>query len=600
MASKKTLHIYLLAVASLLFLFHETAIASKKDRLPLKFVIKTEAVVDKSIKETISKLNDLSKNMEKTAKLFETTHQPVYWENEAKQSFSKLLESEGYYNTAIETEVIETTNTIILNVNNWERYKIKKIHIKFAENSINNINVPDLKLLKIQAGEFAIAANILAAQHRLSKFTERSNCLLTLNVTHEAFIDNANDTISIDYIINAGPHTKVKSVDVKGLVAVNPEYARKLIPIKNGYCYRRSLIEEAQDSLQKTGLFSLATPEVPNHPDKNGEVPIVFDLKERKARSLKAGASYASDLGFGLTLGWNHRNFFGSGETVKSEIFANQRDQTFDLTFTKPFFKRDDQTLKLGTSLKNIKSKAYNSREGSTSAGVERKWDDIWVYGASGKYSYASIKETGKVQNFSFISIPIFARRDTRNNIFKPKIGSELTLKTEPFTTTKKPGKSFVKSEINASKYFSFTSNVPIIAVKVAFGLISGISHSKIPANEKFYLGGSGSLRGYAYQLAGPLDKSNRPVGGSSFIENTIELRQKINKTLGFVVFLDSGNVFESKTPRLNKKMFRGTGIGIRYYTDFGPLRFDIAIPLKKRKKVDKELQVYFGIGQDF
>lgn len=600
MASKKILHIYLLTVACFLFLLHETAVASKKDRLPLKFVIKTEAVVDKSIKETISKLADLSKNMEKTAKLFETTHQPVYWENEAKQSFSKLLDSEGYYNTTIETEVIEATNTIVLYVNNWERYKIKKIHIIFAENSNKKINIPDLKLLKIQVGEFAIAANILAAEHRLAKFTERSNCLLTLNVTHEAFIDNANDTISIDYIINAGPHTKVKSVDVKGLTSVNPEYARKLIPIKEGYCYRQSLIAEAQEDLQKTGLFSLATPEIPDHPDKNGEVPIVFDLKERKARSLKAGISYASDLGLGLTLGWNHRNFLGNGESVKSEIFANQRDQTFDLTFTKPFFKRDDQTLKLGTSLKNIVSKAYNSREGSTSAGVERKWGDIWVYGASAKYAYSSIKQTDKVQNFSFISIPIFARRDTRNSLFKPKIGSELTIKTEPFNTIKKPGKSFVKSEITASKYFSFMSNAPVIAIKVAVGLISGISHSKIPANEKFFLGGAGSLRGYAYQLAGPLDKGNHPIGGRSFVENTIELRQKINKNLGLVAFIDSGNVFEDKTPRLNKKMFHGVGVGVRYFTDFGPLRLDIAIPLKKRKKVDKELQVYFGIGQDF
>ena len=124
--------------------------------------------------------------------------------------------------------------------------------------------------------------------------------------------------------------------------------------------------------MQKSSLFAITTPEIPDYTDANDEVPVIFDVKERKHRSFKAGFSYGSDLGFGVTTGWSHRNFLGSGETVKTQVFANHKEQIIDLAFTKPFYKQDNQTLKIGISGERLVSKAFNSREGVASVGVER------------------------------------------------------------------------------------------------------------------------------------------------------------------------------------------------------------------------------------
>jgi translocation and assembly module TamA len=113
-------------------------------------------------------------------------------------------------------------------------------------------------------------------------------------------------------------------------------------------------------------------------------------------------------------------------------------------------------------------------------------------------------------------------------------------------------------------------------------------------------VGGFNSIRGYDYQLAGNLDQK-RPVGGRSLLETSIELRKKIKDNIGVVAFFDSGNNYDSLTPTLsNKKLYNGLGLGIRYHTDFAPLRADIAIPLNRRKGVDRAFQFYFGIGQSF
>lgn len=569
---------------------------------PIKLIVREHPEAKSSIKAVMKKLNELARGMKKTAKLYNTINQKAYWESEGKKSFLRYLHSEGYYDATIEAEFLENKNTIIFYVNGWERYKIKKIILKYTQNSNHKIHIPDITNLKIKEGDFAIAANVIDSEKILVKNIEKNNCLLSLEVTHKAIIDNSDHTIIINFIINAGPYAAVKSINFKGLRSINPDYIRKLIPFKNNQCFRSSLITEAQGSLQKTGLFAIINPEIPDHTDNDGKVPIVFDLKEQKHRSVKAGFSYGTDLGFGTSAGWSHKNFFGNGEIVRTEISANQKEQIIDLEFTKPFYKQDNQTLKIGLSGENTRSKAYNnSREGILTTGIERKLTDIWTGGISGKYSYSVVKETQGSKDFSFLSIPLCITRDTRDNILNARKGLELQVKTEPFFPTKTGARSFFKNEVTTAKYIPLRTKFdPVIAIKISAGVISGATSAKIPVNERFYTGGAGSVRGYAYQLAGAIDQKNRPIGGRSMTLNNIELRTKIKNDIGLVVFFDSGNVFSSTTPQLGKKMFHGFGAGIRYFTDFGPLRLDIGCPVKARKKVDKAFQLYFGIGQNF
>ncbi len=597
----KNLFYYVILVTIFLITIPYAIFAEDSEHSSIKLIVKQHQEAETSIKEVIKKLNELSKDMEKTAKLYNTINQKAYWESEAKKSFLKYLYSDGYYSATIETEFPEEENSIIFYVNSSKKYKIKKILLKYAENSNHNINIPDITVLKIKEGDFAIASNIIDAQKALAKNIEKNNCLLSLEVTHEAIIDNSDNSILVNFIINAGSYAKVKSVDFNGLHSVNPDYVKKLIPFKNGQCFRPSLIQEAQISLQKTGLFGIINPEIPDHADNNGEVPILFDLKERKHRSLTAGFSYGSDLGFGVTTGWNHRNFSGNGESVKTKLFGNQKEQIIDATFAKPFYRQDNQTLKMSISGERLISKAYKSKEGLASIGIERKLNAIWTASISGKYSYSVVKENKNTQNFSFLSAPLFIKRDSRDNILNSRKGHELQLKAEPFYPIKTGGKSFVKNEFTAGKYIPFKVKLdPVIAMRASVGSIAGAKSARIPANERFYAGGSGSVRGYAYQLAGQIDEKNSPIGGRSIIETSLELRTRIKSDIGVVLFFDSGNVFTSITPPFGKKMFHGVGFGARYFTDFGPLRLDVGFPVKGRKKIDRAFQLYFGIGQNF
>ena len=112
-------------------------------------------------------------------------------------------------------------------------------------------------------------------------------------------------------------------------------------------------------------------------------------------------------------------------------------------------------------------------------------------------------------------------------------------------------------------------------------------------------LDAEGQVRGYSYQKAGPLDSAGNPIGGTSSLELGMELRVKITETIGVVPFLEAGNVYDSVLPRPGDGLRYGTGVGLRYYTPIGPVRFDVAVPLNKRPE-DDSFQIYVSIGQAF
>lgn len=121
-----------------------------------------------------------------------------------------------------------------------------------------------------------------------------------------------------------------------------------------------------------------------------------------------------------------------------------------------------------------------------------------------------------------------------------------------------------------------------------------------MPAPQRFYAGGGGSVRGFGYQMAGPVDATGDPLGGKSLLTGGAELRIKVTDTIGIVPFIEAGTVTDSSLPGFGDRLLVGAGIGLRYYTSFGPVRLDVATPLNRRDGVDDLVQVYISLGQAF
>ena len=571
--------------------------AAAGDKLYFKVNLTPEIALKK-------KLDTMTLEMEKTAKLYKTAGQKIYWQNEAKKSFTKLLHAYGYYAHNIDIEIDEDKDLVILNVETGPRYLISNLSITFSGESNTNINIPTIDKLKTKKNHFIFAEDVLEDQDKIIKFIEKNNCLLYLSVAHQLTVNHLNKEIEIVFLIDDGPIAKIEKVEFKGLTNVKSEYARKLVKLSDGQCFKRSYVTEARSYLQKSSLFSSTTPEIPKTLNPDGSVPIVFNLTERKARSMKAGLNYGTDFGPGAALGWEHRNFFGSGEEAKISLSGNKKEQIFSLDYEKPFFRRDDQTLRLENNYENKKTKAFKSKEASLAAYLDRELTPEWKIGGGTKFTYAVVNQfefNKNIQKYSLFSLPVYVGKDTRNNILDAKKGYNIILDAAPFFGIDSKNKPFLKSKLSAAGFVTNKGKIKsTLALKGSVGSIFGGGSFKVPSTEKFYVGGSNSVRGYAYQFVGNIDKNKRPKGGTSFVETTIELRLNITDDISIVNFLDSGFAYEKNMPDKKQALLHGAGIGFRYATGFGPLRADIGFPLKKRKHIDKGFQLYFGIGQAF
>jgi translocation and assembly module TamA len=159
---------------------------------------------------------------------------------------------------------------------------------------------------------------------------------------------------------------------------------------------------------------------------------------------------------------------------------------------------------------------------------------------------------------------------------------------------------NYVTSLVSASTYWQLGDNGrAVLAGRAQLASLDGASLLALPADQRIYVGGGGTIRPYAYQTAGPLASNNDPIGGKSSLVLNFEARLKVTDTIGIVPFLDAGSYYESSVPQLGQRLLYGVGLGLRYYTAFGPLRLDLATPLYRRGS-DSPIQVYISLGEAF
>jgi translocation and assembly module TamA len=180
-----------------------------------------------------------------------------------------------------------------------------------------------------------------------------------------------------------------------------------------------------------------------------------------------------------------------------------------------------------------------------------------------------------------------------------PTKGIRATLSVTPTESLGTPNATFFIAQLSGSTYFDiFSDGRSIVALRGLVGQVSGAGVFDLPPDQRFYAGGSATVRGYRYQTLGPQFKDGLPTGGTAISTGTVELRQRILGNYGIVGFMDVGQVSSNGAP-FTSNWHAGAGIGARYYTSIGPIRLDVAVPLNKLPNGDS-FEIYIGIGQAF
>ncbi|MDX8511752.1 autotransporter assembly complex protein TamA [Mesorhizobium captivum] len=456
------------------------------------------------------------------------------------------------------------------------------------------------------AGGDAGSGAVLKAEAAIVRALKEEGRPLAKVTDREIVADHATSTLDVTLTVAAGPVAGYGDTTVEGTEKVDRDFTEYMTGLKRGQQYSPQEIDDARDRLLGLEVFNSVTIKEGDSLDAQGNIPIDVEVSERKPRFFGIGGTFSNTEGLGLEGYWGHRNLLGQAEKLRidgsiSGIGSNSISAlNYDagIMFEKPGVL--GPTSKFFTGIKTVfeHPDAYDHFSVKGNIGVSYDLDKQQRVSAEFALDYSRITDTFGKHTYLIASVPLQYVYDSRDNKLNPTRGFRALAYAEPSYDILN-GATFLKLKGEGSAYQSLdTASKFVLAERAVLGSIVGTGLQNVPADRRFYSGGGGSVRGYAYQGIGPKDIDGQPIGGLSFFETSVEMRIAITDTIGVVPFVDAGTVSTKSFPDFTEVKV-GAGVGLRYLTPFGPLRIDAAVPLN-RDPSDPHFGIYAGIGQAF
>jgi translocation and assembly module TamA len=484
-------------------------------------------------------------------------------------------------------------------------YKLGRITVTGAESLTPKLT------LKLKTGAPARAADIVAERRTLLDQVMAAGHPFALATLKPATVDHAAHTLDIAFAVDPGPAATMGTVTVSGLDRVDKNFIAHRAWFPPGTKYSPAALDGLRGDLRSLDLFSSVKVKPGTALDAQGRLPVSVELVERERHFIGFGANYSTNDGAGATAYWGDRNLFGGGERLKlqadvSGIEAQGHglagaDYTLTTNFRTPDFLTLHQDFVTNLVITDEHDPDTFDKRGLTlDTGVERKIGKTLKVNAGWEVEGARIDDHETTSNFLLDGPTGSIAWDTTNDLLNPTKGVRASLGGEAFPTWFGSNENVFTTKATASSYLNLIgSGDLVLAGRVGVASVFGSSLENLPADRRLYAGGGGSVRGYTFRSISPKDSDGNLSGGRSEIDGSIELRYRFLDNFGIVPFFDAGTVSRHAMPGFDQPVQYAAGIGFRYYTNFGPIRADIATPLNPRKG-DDPVAFYVSIGQSF
>lgn len=475
----------------------------------------------------------------------------------------------------------------------------------------------------LKTGEPAPSGVVFAAEAKIVDRLRAEGFPFARVANREAVADHARKQLDVTINVASGLRAPFGEVVVRGTREVDPKVVRGRVPFDPGDRYDPKKMIELRDELAKLDVFSSIRVKEGDGPDAQGRVPVYIDVEEKKFRYVGAAAKYGTVEGASLNAYWGHRNLFGGAEKLRIEATSSRLisndpqnyEYSLKTSFEKPGIWTGFDDLLVEVEAMRERPDAY-WRDGARAAvAVRRRISSEFSAQVGLEVEGSSIRDTFGEREFVLVGAPLSATFDNTNSKLDPTEGVRATLIAAPYFNSGKGASSINIFKGQVATYWGFDdAGRYVLAGRLGAGAMLGpTATDEVPANRRFFAGGGGSIRGFAYQNASPKCDSraprpknalrcddDQPIGGRSLLEASAEMRIKVTDTIGIVPFVDAGAAFDKAYPDFGEDIRVGAGIGLRYYTAIGPIRFDVATPVVGKDKNDPTVAFYVSVGQAF
>lgn len=445
-----------------------------------------------------------------------------------------------------------------------------------------------------------------------------------VQISPKTAIDVETKQVGLDFVVTPGPLVTIERIDVVGNTKTRDKVIRRELRISEGDTYAGTAIRTSQARVTALGFFE--TVDITSRQGTRPDTMILqVEVKEKATGTFQMGLGFSNNEPILFNANVSQNNFLGWGTSAAFMAQLSRLRRIFSLSYTDPYCLDSNWTcaFDLFNTLQIYGTLFDRQALGGTLTGGYQVSDNVRVF-----LTYTAqqvdvvpggintVLLANRFRGGFTSSLKLSFNWDRRDNRLYPTDGTLLSGSVE----VADPTFTFSENEFNRwTGVFRFYQPLPaglVFKVNMNVGIINSPLDNPVPVSELFYEGGINSLRGYDFrQVAPAVEAGTAPgvplqtirIGGNKELLTNWELEFPILQAAGLrgVVFFDAGNVYSEDQSFLDQNasgkfgLLMSVGVGARWFTPLGPLRFEWGIPLTRRIG-DSSNRFEFTIGNFF
>ncbi len=468
------------------------------------------------------------------------------------------------------------------------------------------------------------------------------------NVTPLTDTDPKTRIVDLTFDVQPGQIVAFERIEIAGNDKTRDKVIRRELRIYEGERFSGTGLRQSKQRVTALGFFE--TVEIATkRGSSDDKIVATVEVKERPTGTFQVGAGFSSYENFILTGQISQQNFFGWGQTLSLQVQWSSVRQLGQVQFVDPYFLDTRWTFAFDLYLTEGIYTTFTRRSagGSMTWGYELKGLEAWwplarhledmrlfatYTNERVEVTSTTLATTARAQFTSGTtsSLRLSLQWDKRDNRIFPSSGFFLSGSGEFAPPVLAPNalfgnrvNLFTRYAVDARYYHPLLWGI-VARAKLTLGLIKDWDRDHpVPISELYFVGGINSVRGYRFLSISPRENvasragipdfttASVPVGGDKQAILNLELEFPLFQNVGVkgVVFSDFGNAFapgKVTDPNVSLSLYKSVGVGFRWFSPIGPLRFEWGFPLNRRKDpvtgtyIDQPLDFQFTIGNFF
>ncbi|MCC5989399.1 MAG: BamA/TamA family outer membrane protein [Pararhodobacter sp.] len=448
-----------------------------------------------------------------------------------------------------------------------------------------------------------------AAQAALEGWRGQGHAMAEL-VGQQVTARHGENRLDVSLRIAPGPVLNFGALQVRGAEATRPERIAAIAGVPTGERYDPEAVARAESRLRRTGTFTSVALRDAERANPDGSIDIDALVEEAPPRRLGAGVEIDTESGLQLSGYWLHRNLLGGAERFRLEgtvegiaARVGGLGVNIDGRYTRPATLSSETDLEIGLNVARLDERDFEAWAIEADALLRHRFSDR-LTGRAGlalRFERALYgPDRDLLGRFGTLAAPVALTYDRRDRPLDATRGYFAFGEAKPYIGFGDAGTG-ARLRLDGRGYLGLAGDGRLVlAGRAQLGAIVGSALDATPRDYLFYSGGGGTVRGLPFQSLG-VEQNGVASGGRGFAALTGEVRFRVSDTLSLATFADAGYVSAGLFSG-DSDWHMGAGAGIRYNTPLGPLRLDLATPVRRNADATdaRALQIYVGIGQAF